>query len=460
MSQEGYLAAKAASAHAPAAEKPAMAAPAVPPTIVVKNYAGVNQTTAGGWRPPDSEGAVGASEYVQIVNSYIQVYSKYTNAVVRSQTLAQFFGYTTQTLFDPRVVYDSVWKRWIVTADAFAESSTVQRMFLAVSQTPKATGAFWIYNFNTVVNANDFFDYPMVGYDQDAIFITANNFNPGFTDARMFFFAKARLYNGLSTGVVYFPGLAGTLAAPIVQDQNVYTWFAAPQVNATPANSKIRLYRFVNLSRGGFASGAWLDLPVTGGFAFPPNAPQTGGQPLDTLDCRFQNVSTQIYVGGRYCLFNVHCVKYGGWPANKWYEINVTDPNAPAIRQSGTFWATGSSYDFSPHIATNLYGNSFVVWSVTDPANANPARRNAMVFFGGRKFADTLGSMGVNATPLFASVPYYDDNLGVSFNRWGDYSAVTIDPGNPNQAWMTNETILGTTSPSLNWGTQIGSVKY
>ena len=31
--------------------------------------------------------------------------------LAKSVTLATFFGYTTETLFDPRVVYDSTWNR-------------------------------------------------------------------------------------------------------------------------------------------------------------------------------------------------------------------------------------------------------------------------------------------------------------------------------------------------------------
>src|SRR5262245_30657413 len=64
---------------------------------------------------------------------------------------------------------DSTWNRWIVTADAFAESSTVQRFFIAVSTTADPTGSFFIYNLNVTFFVNDFFDFPQLGMDQDAI---------------------------------------------------------------------------------------------------------------------------------------------------------------------------------------------------------------------------------------------------------------------------------------------------
>jgi hypothetical protein len=211
------------------------------------------------------------------------------------------------------------------------------------------------------------------------------------------------------------------------------------------------------LSRDGYAKAYGpYNVKPTGGFGIPPNAPQTGGEPLDTIDARFQNVSTQVTIGSRNALFNVHCVKLGAYAANRFYEFNVTNPTNPFIRQMGVYYATPTSYDFNPHIAANASGDCFTVWSATDPA----ASKNAMVRFGGRRAAANLNTMGVNATPLFTSQAYYDDQQGETYNRWGDYSAVSIDPNNSLQAWLTNETILGTSSPSTKWGTRIGAVKY
>jgi hypothetical protein len=335
----------------------------------------------------------------------------------------------------------------------------MQKMFVAVSSTSSATGSFYIYSFNAVVNPNDFFDFPMVGYDQDAIFVTANIFNPGFAGARMYYAAKANVYNGLPAGWSFFNNLAGTLAAPVVVEQSFHTWFVAPQPSFIPVNSYMSFYRFQNLGGGALATGVGpIDVSVPGGFGIPPEASQTGGNPLDTLDCRFQNVSTQV-TGTRLSLYNVHCINYLGYPTPQWYEFDLSNPAAPTIRQLGRFHANSTSYDFNPHIAANKLGDCFVVWSVTDPANG----KNAMVYFGGRRDSADLNTMGVNPIPLFTSFAWYDDTQGRPYNRWDDYSAVTIDPSDSSlslKAWMTNETILGSSSPSRTWGTQIGAVTY
>src|SRR4029079_222217 len=102
-------------------------------------------------------------------------------------TLATFFGYTTEALFDPRVAYDSTWNRWIVTAIAVQESSTVQRLFIAVSTTADPTGSFFTYNLNVTFFTGDFYDFPQLGMDQDAILFTANIFNGATSHGADFF---------------------------------------------------------------------------------------------------------------------------------------------------------------------------------------------------------------------------------------------------------------------------------
>jgi len=86
-----------------------------------------------------------------------------------------------------------------VTAVAFAESSTVQRFFIAVSTSADPTGAFFTYDLNVNFFANNnLLDFPQLGIDQDAVLITGNIFNGAtFLGADFFAIAKARLYNGL-----------------------------------------------------------------------------------------------------------------------------------------------------------------------------------------------------------------------------------------------------------------------
>lgn len=45
-----------------------------------------------------------------------------------------------------------------------------------------------------------------------------------------------------------------------------------------------------------------------------------------------------------------------------------------------------------------------------------------------------------------------------SFKRWGDYSAMSVDPTDDCTFWYTNEYYA--TTGSFNWATRIGSFKF
>lgn len=407
------------------------------PTIIVANFEGVNQNEAG-FVPPDTHGAVGATQFVEITNSHLDIYQKASpNTRVRSISLAAFFGYFTEDLVDPRVVYDSTWNRWVITVMARPESNTVQRHFIAVSRGSDATGSFYIYSVNVNFFGNDnFWDYPQLGMDQDSIIITANIL-PSFT-ADMFAVAKARLYNGLGFSVPIFTNLVATLAPPIVLDQNPKTFLIA----APPNGSALKLYTLTHSSR---AFGATLTSPVdvsVPAYRLPRRARQPGTDAeLDTLDNRFVNASTQI----GNSLWQVHTIDLVGYPAPRFYEINTA---TNSVIQSGYFYASGTSDDFNASIAANSANDVFVTYSSTN----RPAGTNAQVRFSGRLHTDPAG-IGAGAA-LFTSPTFYTG--GGARGRWGDYSAVTVDPSNPAQAWLVNEKINANTV----WGSRIGSVRF
>src|SRR5204863_2682811 len=212
----------------------------------------------------------------QVTNSHIDMWTRQNTAglpLAKSVTLATFFSYTAKTLFDPRVVYDSTWTRWIVTAEAFAESATVQRFFIAISTSADPTGSFFIYNLNVNFFSNtNFWDFPQLGIDQDAVLITANIFNGNNSlGADFFAVAKARLYNGLGFSVPIFTGLVGTLAPPIVRDQNSSTFLIA----APPSGTTFSKYTVTNTSRAGISLTGPVSITVPS-YSVPPSAHQPG----------------------------------------------------------------------------------------------------------------------------------------------------------------------------------------
>ena len=150
---------------------------------------------------------IGKTQFVSVSNDVFEVRSR-GGALLKTNSLNRLFGYSTESMFDPRVQYDEEYQRFIITADAFAESSTVQILGLAVSQTNSATGNWWIYLFNItgIGGTGSFYDFPMLGMSQDALLLTANVFPAsGGGWSSLFSVAKARVYNGFGFGVPCLP---------------------------------------------------------------------------------------------------------------------------------------------------------------------------------------------------------------------------------------------------------------
>jgi hypothetical protein len=377
---------------------------------------------------------VGYTHFVQVTNSHIDMWRRQNTAtlpLVKSVTLATFFNYTAQVLFQPRVVYDSTWNRWIVTAEALPESATVQRFFIAISTSSDPTQPFFIYNLNVnFFGNNNFWFFPQLGIDQDAVLITANILQGNTSlGADFFAVAKARLYNGLGFSVPVFTGLVGTLAPPIVRDQNASTFLIA----APPSGTSFSKYTATNTSRAGIGLTGPVSITVPS-YSVPPAAHQPGTTKLlETLDSRFLNASTQ----SGNDLWQTHTIALGSFPAPKFYRLNTS---TNTVSQSGFYFGSGTSDDFNASIAANDSGDCFVTWTSTDASVGT----NAQVRLSGKLNADA----GIAAGPVAFTSPTFYHPSANNPELWGFYSAVTIDP--LGGAWLVNEIEGG-----VIWGSQI-----
>jgi hypothetical protein len=440
-----YAAQKAAAAAAARGRAPAeaLAPSAAAPTLQFITFEGLQAGSVGPiFAPSDSHGAVGHIQYVEVVNSAIRVYTKGNPGVsqptvVMSSTLPAFFG-SSETLFDPRVIYDPNWQRWIVLATRHSASVSDPSAFfwLAASQTNDASGPWCISQVGLAGTPGQWLDYPQLGQDQDGIIVTGNLFSgdDAFIAARLFAIAKARKYNCLNFSFAVFGGLLDTLAPPLVRDQN-------PSAMLLAANGgTVQKYTLTSSSR----SPATLTGPVaiTGPAAWtvPPNAPQLGtGNVLDTLDGRFVNASTQVGSG----IWNTHTVNNGGIAGVRWYRINhVTN----AVIQQGTI-PGGSNHLFNASIAANDASNAFMTFSMSSAAFRPQVR------YSGKLSAEVAIPFGTS----LVSSPNVFSSCSASPCRWGDYSAVSIDPSDTTKAWIVNQ-YVGSATSEFDWRTRIGRI--
>jgi hypothetical protein len=128
----------------------------------------------------------------------------------------------------------------------------------------------------------------------------------------------------------------------------------------------------------------------------------------------------------------------------RWYELR-SPSGAPTVHQQGTF-SPDSSSRWMGSIAMDKVGDIALGYSASS-SSVFPSVR-----YTGRVPTDTLGTMqaeNVIKVGAGSQLP----NLA----RWGDYSAMTVDPVDDCTFWYTNEYLKS--SGTFNWSTQIASFK-
>src|SRR5689334_12707205 len=253
-----------------------LAAAAMPSPIL--NFNGISfPGVACNCAPPDTNGEVGATQYVQIVNEGYQVWNKSTGASVFGPvgitTIWSGFGGVCQNAGDgdPVVLYDQFANRWLVSQ--FAGSSVPTDECIAVSTTSDATGSYNRYDFNL---GSNFFDYPHLSVWPDGYYMSMNVFNSSGTSylgPQAFAFDRAKMLAGLSATFVT-TGITGGSSeetflpadldganlpppgAPAVFVQwpgpGAYKTFHFHADFATPANSSFTV--FASPAAGGFSA--------------------------------------------------------------------------------------------------------------------------------------------------------------------------------------------------------------
>ena len=408
-----------------------------------------------GSAPPDTNGAVGATQFVQWVNSSFAVFNKSTGAIVSGPTAGNSLwsgfggGCQTNNDGDPVVLYDKLANRWIFSQ--FSVSTTPFLQCVAVSTTSDATGTYNRYSFSY----SGFDDYPKMGVWPDGYYQTFNMFNAAgtsFLGSDICAYNRTAMLNGQpatqvcfqqgsSIGGVLPADLDGTTAPP-AGSPNYLAFFGTNNLNlfkfhvdfTTPANSTligptvIPVAAFTALCNGGTC------------------VPQSGTtNQLDSLADRLMFRLAYRNLGTKESLVVNHSVTAGSGGGVRWYEIN--NPNGtPTVAQQSTF-APDSKFRWMGSVAMDHSGNMAMGYSVSSSAQ-NPA-----IAITGRLATDPASTMQAE-TSIIAGGGSQTGTL----TRWGDYSAMSVDPVDDCTFWFTTEYLKA--SGTFNWSTRIASFKF
>jgi hypothetical protein len=407
-----------------------------------------NPTGCGGCSPPDTNGDVGPNHYIHMVNATkVAIYDKSGTLVDGPFNLGTLWssGNCTSNAGDPVVLYDPLADRWLLSQ--FAGPS---HMCVAISQTADPTGSYHTYTFNV----GSFPDYFKFGVWPDGYYMSANE-----STYTAYAFDRTQMLAGLPatfqkfTGGdnLYLPSDVDGPTPPPAGAPNVFYTFLDNSFHGgsdrielrefdvdwvTPANSTFTLVASPTITPYTYT--------VCGFFDFNCIRQQGTAQRFDAVSEWPMHRFPYRNFGSYEVLLGVFAVggglgEEGG--ALRWFELRDTGAGW-TLYQEGTFDPNDGHDRVMGSIAMDQAGNIAMGYTVSS-SGMRPAIR-----YTSRLASDPLGTMQAEAVLINGA------GSQTGSNRWGDYSAIGVDPANDCSFWYTNE--YYPTNASTTWKTRVG----
>lgn len=440
-----------------------------------------NVTLGNAFRPPDTMGAVGTNQFLESTNGSYTVYDKSTGAVLQRQNFNAFWANAgiaptpsgTASNGDQRILFDHYTNRWI----SVGFSGTTNKLNIGVSDTADAMGT-WKATVLTALPGGPFVngtaDYPTLGMDDKGLYIGTNNFTPGFRGTSLFVIPVADLLDGAPSlenltriDTSYFPVTVDNGFAI----QGAVNWGGNPTNTASilavsPLAFDNVFYQLngVNAAGATQTASAYVNEP---GYTFnQPGRQPDGTRLVDVLDDR---ISANVYqANGK--LYSVQTVTPLGLDRTvvRW---SVVDAATGALIQTADIGQAGCDY-YQGSIAVNEFGNGLIAYNRSCGSNVLPNNEGRIAFMG-QQIASSGSGLFMLGTEMLFRLSTNDDYRCGAHNvidtscrqRWGDYSAVTIDPANHANFFAIGEYSAGwavlpgfTTTERAIWHTYIAAV--
>lgn len=438
----------------------------------------------GDGHPPDTNGDVGPTYYIEVVNTAIGIFDKSTGSRVAAFTFDAFmsqgnFGNLcdTDNFGDPVVLYDTFQDRWFISDFAFQVDGSGNILnppgsyqCIAVSKTGDPVSGGW--NYYSIHATDGLPDYPKFGVWPDGIYMSANVFDfaagGSYQNVRVWALDKAKMYAGQAASMISFD------APPTVgsggNQCSVFTLLpsnARAQAGTPPAgrpnlfasswvcSNIVQVWKFHvdwTTPANSTFTGPFNSATATSWSEGPDQVPAKNGNDLDTLASRTMAQNQYTNLGGVESLWASHTVAGvdGTQAAVRWYQVPVTGGTVGSAIQASTY-NPDSDNRFMPSVAVDRLGDMAIGYSVSS-ATVFPSIRYA-----GRLAGDAVNSITQTEATLMAGTGAQSGNCGgLPCTRWGDYSAMTLDP-NGCSFWYANEYYADL---SLNDHTRIGSFRF
>ncbi len=386
-----------------------------------------------GWRPPDSEIAVGPDHVVAVVNARI-VYRRKTDGV---QTFAQdltggsgFWGGQGAGgfVFDPVAQYDIFSDRFVVAATE--RQGAQQYVNVAISDDSDPNGV-WLKVRINVTSYGGGIDFPNMGVDENSIFITVDFFD-GVPGNWAFIIDKADM-------------IAGTLTMNAVRTSDgPRSLGAMTNYDTAPTAEYFATTYFGGSTQIGIrAITDPLGAPALHEFTLgvptykqPPGVDQLGSTNLvSTVDYRIKH--GVVRNGSMWVAHNTNEPDGDGGPFSedpiarvRWHEINLngwpTSGSDPTLAQSGTLNYGVGIHTWFPGISVDDAGNAGIIFSRASADEFISVARAV------RRATDPPGTFRQSVMMQTSTTPE-------PLDRWGDYAGIQEDPSEPGVFWGHTE---------------------
>ena len=424
---------------------------------LIMNFEGLGQNQYGFvvpiQDPPDTNGAVGATEYVQFVNTSYAVFDKGSGALIfgpaKLNTLFAGFGGPCAKNSDVDVIaqYDKLANRWILAEPAVSGGMGWFEC-VAVSTTPDATGPYNRYAFQFT----NFPDYPKFGVWPDAYYASFNMYTSGsgsYVGVNACALDRTSMLNGApATAQCFMTTSTFKNLLPADLDGSIAPPTGSPEFFMNMAPNALRLWKF---------HVDW-NTPANSKFTGPTSIPVAAftkacsgnaciPQPGTTVVLRsfadriMYRLGYRHFADGHESIVATHAV--GGPAAIRWYEIR--NPNGtPTVFQQGTF-SPDATYRWMSSIGMDSNGDIGVGYNISS-STVYPG-----IAVAGRVASDPPGTFEGESTVVSGSGFQ-------TVKAWGDYSGLSVDPVDDCTFWYTTEYMFAT--GSWNWHTRIASFNF
>jgi len=405
--------------------------------------------------PPDASLGVSTNHIVELINGRFTVFRRPTLGRLETMTDLAFWQNAGITFpsgvlpTDPRVVFDTASARWF--ASMVDTPPTSNRFMLAVSASADPTGTWHATAFPADPINGDFADFPTFGLDANGVYLCGDLFQSDNSPIGSTLVAIPK--NDLLGTSLSIEGMTSFGAL----DYFTFGSILQPAVTLGPASTSETVLSMGDLgydfqphstlvefpvqnvtSPGAAVLGAvsTIDVPP---YSIPINPWQLGAS-TNNIDDGDARMSAMVYRVGDL-LYATHSTQVNNRAAIQWFIINAV--NFSVVD-------TGIISDpvldlFFPSIAANASGT--VVLAFNGSSRTNFISSYALL---GEPINGRL-SFG-NFILLKAGAAGYRVNATADNpNRWGDYSATTVDPVDPTHFW----TLTMYPSSSTAWSTQI-----